>query len=155
MSKEEKGFVTLIRKDHSRVRIDKLIKNGRVEVTREEFEEWPLGSLVSYTNKRGMLKQGGFITGFEENCFLFIAPDFSTQYRAKYDKIDKILVGNVYQVKNDIVSITESDRPVTIFTVTIDGINIYYGRNQPDADRYKYTIKYIACAAWYEKFGNK
>ena len=92
-------------------KIDTIIENGRKEITtKKQLEKFPIGSLISYMNIDDRFRTGGFIIKFATDYFIYITPDFSTKYRARYSHILKMWAGNVYNTKNDIVIIVASSQ---------------------------------------------
>jgi hypothetical protein len=146
----------ILPKHVANVKIYMMTKNGRTEVTnREELEKFPIGSLISYTNKQGDFKQGGYITDYEENHFVFITPDIKTKYRVKYSKVDKMWVGEIDKVSNDIVNLTESKQKKTNYPVKIGDTVVYYAMGQYDQIRFMTTDKYKLMLGWYQYFVEK
>ena len=134
-------------------RIDHLIKIGRKEITtKKELEKFSIGSVVSYMNTRNDFKVGGFIMKFCDEYFIYIMPDFITKIRVRYVNILKMWVGNVYEVKNDIVSIVTTPQEKTNFYVKVNDIFIYYGKRQYDIDRFKNSRKYQNIDNWIKYF---
>lgn len=134
-------------------KIDTIIENGRKEITtKKQLEKFPIGSLISYMNIDNMFRPGGFIIKFSTDYFIYITPDFSTKYRARYSRILKMWAGDVYNTKSDIVSIVTSSQDKTNFPVMIDDIVIYYGKRSFDAKRFTHTAKYKKIVEWYNYF---
>ena len=96
-------------KDVIKIKIKKMIRNGRKEITsKEELEEFPIGSLISRMNNNNVFKPCGFITKFSDDHFIYITPDLSNKYRVRYDTVQKMWVGNPFKCTNDIVSIVKT-----------------------------------------------
>ena len=92
-----------------KTKISNMINNGRQEITtKDQLERFSIGSLISYININNIFKQGGFIIKFFDEFFVYITPDFTTKYRVRYKNILKMFVGDVYSVRNDIVSIVKT-----------------------------------------------
>lgn len=128
-------------------------ENGRKEITtKEELEEFPIGSLISYMNTNNVYKQGGYIIKFAEEYFIYILSDLTQKYRVRYENVQKMWAGDVYVVRNDIVSLVETTQKKTNFPVKMNGIVIYYGKNNFDAKRYMNTEKYKKYMDWIEYF---
>ncbi|AAV50282.1 hypothetical protein [Acanthamoeba castellanii mimivirus] len=131
------------------------LESGRKEITsKKQLEKYAIGSLISYKNTNDEFKQGGFITKFADEYFIYITPDFTTKYRVKYKNVKTMWVGNVYKTKNDLVSLVETPQEPTNFEVTLNGITIYYAKNSFDVRRYKSTEKYKRMNAWCDYFKN-
>ncbi len=62
-------------------------------------------------------------------------------------------IGSVYDVKNDIVSLIPTTKTKTSKPVTIDGIVIYYAKDNYDYNRFVCTTKYKIMEKWYKTFG--
>lgn len=154
MSKSNKSLnIKKMDKASLSAKISNMIEYGRKEITtKEELEEFPIGSLISYMNKNNIFKTGGFIIKFSDEYFIYIMPDFTTKYRVRYKNVLKMWAGDVYSVKNDIVSIVKSLNKKTNFPVKLDNIVIYYGKNNFDVKRFMNTDKYKNMIKWYEFF---
>ena len=130
-----------------------MMDNGRKEITsREELEQFPIGSLISYTNKNNTFRQGGFIIKFANEYFNYITPDFKTKYRVRYVNVEKMWVGDVYKVTKDTISLTATTQTKTNFPVKVNNIIVYYAKNNFDANRYILTNKYETMIKWCEYF---
>jgi hypothetical protein len=134
-------------------KILKLLECGREELTsQKQLEKYNIGSMISYLNTGNIFKMGGFITKFEDESFVFITPDFTKKYRVKYQNVQKMWAGDVYKVKNDVVSIVESEHPPTKYKVTVGNINVYYAKKSIHIKRYVSTDKYKRMINWCEYF---
>lgn len=150
MSKKNKQV-----KSEIKVKISNLINCGRKEITtKTQLEKYPIGSLISYMNKQNIFKTGGYIIKYTEEYYIYVGIDFTTKYRVRYKNINKMWVGNVYEVKNDIVSLTESKNEKTKFKVTINDVDIYYAKNSYNVKRFLNTEKYERMLAWYNYFSH-
>jgi hypothetical protein len=130
-------------------KIDTFVENGRKEITtKKQLEKFPIGSLISYMNIDNVFRSGGFIIKFTPDYFIYITPDFSTKYRARYSHILKMWAGNVYNTQNDIVSIVPASQDKTNFSVVVNDIPIYYAKKSFDAKRFKHTAKYKKIIEW-------
>lgn len=137
-------------------KIETLIEYGRTEITtKEELEEYPIGSIVSYTNKNGIFKSGGFIIKFEDDYFIYITLDYSCKFRVRYKNINKMWVGDIYQVKNDVVSIIPTTNAKTNFKAKIGDVIVYYAKDNFGLKRFKNTQRYRNMVKWYEYFGGE
>src|SRR5262245_40366681 len=104
--KDSKPSKRKIEKARLEGKIVSFIENGRKEITtKKQLEKYPVGSLISYINKANVFKLGGFILKFSDDYFIYIKPDFQTKIRARYKNIKKMWVGDVYKVKNDLISL--------------------------------------------------
>lgn len=140
-------------KDVMKMKIKKMIKNGRKEITtKEELEEYSIGSLISYINNNRIFKLGGFITKFSTEYFIYIVPDLSQKYRVRYKNIQKMWVGEPFKCTNDIVSIIKTKQKKTNYPVKIGDVVIYYAQKKYDQDRFKCTDKYEQYVKWYTYF---
>ena len=134
-------------------RIEVMIENGRHEITtKKQLEKYPIGSLISYLNINNVFRPGGFIIKFTPEYFIYISPDFTTKYRARYNHIQTIWVGSVYHTKNDFVSIVQTSQKKTNFPVIVNDIIIYYGKNTFDIKRFQNTDKYKKIIQWCQYF---
>lgn len=153
MSKTNKSSFKYIQKDVQGAKISNLIKHGRVEVTsKKQLEKYSIGSLISYISKSGRYRPGGFITKFCDDSFIYITPDFSTKFRVYYDFVDKMWVGDVYKVHNDIISFTGTTQKQTKYPVKIGDTVVYYASKSFDMDRFVNTKKYHIMKSWYDYF---
>jgi hypothetical protein len=134
-------------------KIQVLVEKGRKEITtKKQLEKFPVGSLISYINIDNELRTGGFITKFKNDYFIYIAPDFKKKRKGKYERILKMWVGSVYKTKNDIVSITKTDKDKTNFPVKVNHVVVYYARSTIDQKRFQNTAKYKTMILWTEYF---
>lgn len=157
MSKSNKSKLSKpMPKDVLAAKILTLIEHGREEITdKKNLIKFPIGSLISFMSIRGKFYNGGFITDFHNDHFIYILPDYSKKYRAHYKKISTMWVGDVYKVTNDIVSLTKTVQNKSNFPVEVDGIIIYYAARSFDKKRYMNTTKYKNIIQWYNYFINK
>jgi hypothetical protein len=131
----------------------KMLQNGRKEITtRNEMLEYEIGSIVTYMNKKNVLKNGGFLIEINENDFVYVDIDFDKMHTVKFKNILVIWIGSVFEVVDDIVSLVPSQKPSTNFPVTIAGFTIYYAKNNYDVDRFKATSKYNIRIQWCHYF---
>ncbi|BCS83766.1 hypothetical protein QLL95_gp0357 [Cotonvirus japonicus] len=148
------------------VKISNLLEYGRKEITlhnknqilsasKQEFEKFPIGSLVSYMNIKNEFKQGGFIIKFSDDYFIFITLDFKTKYRVKYANVLTLWVGDVYHLSNDLMSLKKTSQNKTNFPVKIGKSIVYYGKNNFDKNRFLNTEKYKRMNDWYNYFNLK
>jgi len=134
-------------------KIKSMIKNGREEITTiDELKKFPIGSLISYMNKSGIYKSGGFIWKITDDNFIYLNLETDQKFRAQIKNVDKMWVGSVYDVKNDIVSLIQSTKNKTSFPVIINDIVVYYAKNSFDFNRYVCTQKYKLMKKWSETF---
>ena len=134
-------------------KISYFIEHGRKEITtKEELEKFPIGSLISYMNHNNDFKCGGFITKFSKDYFIYIISDFSQKYRVRYINVQKMWAGDLYSVSKDLISLTISSQKKTNFPVEVNGVVIYYGKNNFDAKRYINTDKHKILVQWCEYF---
>ena len=134
-------------------RIKSMIENGRKEITtKKELEKYPIGSLISYLNIDNIFRPGGFIIKFTPEYFIYISPDFSTKYRARYSHIQNMWAGSVRQTKNDFVSIIQTSQKKTNFPIIVNDVIIYYGKNTFDIKRFQNTDKYKKIIQWCQYF---
>lgn len=142
-----------LNKDYVKAKISNLIENGRKEITtKEELEQFPIGSLISYMNKNNEFKIAGFITKFSDDYFIYIVPDFTQKYRVRYTNVIKMWVGDVYSVKKDIISFTKTSKNKTDFPVKLNNVILYYAKHNFDKKRYMNTNKYEISCKWIDYF---
>lgn len=141
-------------KDRLYATVSTMKKNGRKEIIKKtQLEKFPIGSMISYITKKGTFRPGGFIIRFEDNAFVYKTKDFGKHsYRVKYAIIDKMWVGDVYKVKNDLVSLVPSTQKKTNFPVEVAGIIVYYAAKNFDIERFKGTNKYQLYQKWCKYF---
>ena len=136
-------------------KIKRLLKNGRQKIsTKEKLDKYSIGSLVSYINKKGIFKSGGYLFKKEDEYFVYLNPDENKKYRVRYDNIKNIIIGDVYSTKNDVVSIIKPKNKKTKYPVKIGNVVIYYAQNNYDKNRFMCTAKYKTIKNWYDIFGN-
>jgi hypothetical protein len=134
-------------------KIHNLVENGRNEITtKKQLEKYPIGSLISFETKSGTFRFGGFITKFSDDSFIYITPDFTKKFRGIYKNIGKMWVGDVYKVKNDLISLAETTQNKTNFGVKVNDIVIFYARSSFDVKRFKNTDKYKRLMVWNDYF---
>lgn len=135
-------------------KITELIDNGRAEITtKDELTKYSIGSLISYMNKNGIFKTAGFLIKVASEYFIYITPDFQQKYRVYFSNVQKMWAGDVYKVKNDIVSIVASKNKATKFKLEINGIVIYYAKDSYSLKRFRNTQKYQRIVKWCDYFG--
>lgn len=141
-------------KDIINAKILMMLENGRIEVTnKEELEKYPIGSLISYININDEYKEGGFITKFRDDYFIYITTDFTNKYRARYKNVKMMIVGDVYKVKRDVISLTKTTQKTkTKFPIIVGGICIRYAQGNFDSKRYMSTDRYKILTQWYDYF---
>ena len=136
-----------------RTKIMCLIDYGREEITtKEQLEKYAIGSLISYINKNNIFKIGGFILKFEDEYFIYITSDFTTKYKVRYTNIQKMWVGDVYKVRNDIISLAKATQEPTNFPVKIGKNIVYYASNSFFIKRFMSTDKFKIMMEWYNYF---
>ncbi|AHA45881.1 hypothetical protein HIRU_S975 [Hirudovirus strain Sangsue] len=146
-----------INKDKAAVasKVSTLLENGRKEIhTKTQLEKYPIGSLVSYFNKKGIFRSGGFIKKFGNDYFIYLTPEFDMSVRVRYKNIDKMFVGSVYETMNDVVSINPAPPKKSKYNVKIGDTIIYYEDNITLIKRFTHTKKYQRIKQWYDTFGN-
>ncbi|BCS83768.1 putative helicase [Cotonvirus japonicus] len=137
-------------------KISILLEYGRKEITtKKQLEKFPIGSIISYLNQQDLYRPGGFITKFADNYFIYVTPDFKTKYRVKYKNVKKMWVGDVYKVKNDVISLSETTQKETNFPVKIGETVIYYASNNFNKTRYMNSKKFKIITTWYDYFIKK
>ena len=137
-------------------KISNLIKHGRTELTSyDELKEYPVGSIISYLNKKNIFKQGGFLTKIDQKYFIYITLDFTTKYRVWFKNIVKIWVGDVHKVNGDYISLVPTSKNKTNFPVKVGDIVVYYASDNFSATRFKNTNKYKIMCKWFETFGEQ
>jgi hypothetical protein len=139
-----------------RAKIKKMIKYGRVEITKkEELEKFPIGlTLISYMNIFGIFKSGGYLYKLADDYFIYIQSITRTKYRVRYKNVDKMWVANVKDVKNDIITLVCTNKKKTKYPVMIGNIIMYYAKDNFDKERFCCTNKYLIMKDWYDQFGH-
>ena len=135
-------------------KIDNFIEYGRKQITtKKQLEQFPIGSLISYTNIDGDFRVGGYIFSFHDDFFIYFTHDFSAKRIGKYRRIVTMWVGDVFSTVNDFVSITPSQQSKTSnFPVIVNDITLYYAKNSFDAKRFKNTDKFKRIQSWCDIF---
>lgn len=129
---------------------------GRKQIkTKEELDNYPIGSAISYLNVNDELRKCGFLVRIEEEYFTFIEPEFKKKFRVRYENIKKMWIGDVYKTTNDIVSITETTQKPTKLPVKVGKIIVYYAIRRQFKIKYKMTDKYARMMKWYKYFNGK
>lgn len=137
------------------LKISTMVENGRKQIsTKEELEEYPIGSLISYMTKGGIFRKAGFLDKLEKESFVYLSADFNSRRRVKYANIKKIWIGTVYETKNDIVSIIPSENKKTKFFAKIGNVVVYYAADSHSVGRFKHTQKYQRMTKWHDLYGN-
>lgn len=133
-------------------KISYLISYCRKELTtRAQLEKFPIGSLISYTNKNGTFKYGGYLVRVKKDWFVFMEPDFTKKVRVRFINIDKMWVGDVFKVVGDKISFKTPDKE-TKHPVYVANHIVFYGGRKEDAIRFMVTQKYKNMIKWYEYF---
>lgn len=137
------------------LKISTMKKNGRKEIkTKEELEEYPKGSLISYMNTSGIYRSAGYIDKFEDESFIYLSSDFKTRYRVRYMYVKKMWVGDVYKTEKDLVSIIPSTNKKTKFFAKVGDVVVYYATDSTMIGRFQNTQKYLRMMKWYERYGD-
>jgi hypothetical protein len=148
--------VRKIEKARLDAKIINYIENGRKEITsKKQLEKYAFGSLISYMTKSDIFKPGGYITKFGDDNFIYITPDLQTKYRVRYENVKKMWVGDVYKVRNDLVTLAKTKQEPTRYKVIFNDVIIFYATSSFDAKRYQCTEKYKRLVAWNEYFNGK
>lgn len=135
-------------------KIKTMIKNGRAEITSmEELSEFPPGSIISYMNTNGIYRSGGFLIKSTDDYFVYLKLDISQKIRVRVRCVDKIWIGNVHNITNDIISLVPTNKPKTSNPVKIGKNIIYYAKDKYDHNRFLCTQKYQIMIKWYNIFG--
>lgn len=127
-----------------------MLSRGRHEVTtRKQLEKYPIGSLISYTDKTGIFKYGGNLCKINKDWFVFKALDFDKKVR--FVNVDKMWVGDVFEVTGDTISFKKPENE-TKYPVTIGKHIVYYGTRLSCSKEFKATQKYERMLQWYDYF---
>ncbi len=111
------------------------------------------GSPISYLNNNGVFKQAGFLVKVTDEYFIYITPDFSQKYRVRFKNVQKMLVGNVHKLNNDLICLTKTKQKKTNFPVELTGIIVYYAQSSFDRTRFINTDRYKRMLDWCNYFG--
>lgn len=95
------------------------VSTRKVITTKTELETYPLGSLVSYTNHKGIFKIAGFTFKYADTYFIYITLDFKTKYRVKYKNVLKMWIRRPDDYSRDLVSYTRTSQKRTKFSVKV------------------------------------
>lgn len=135
-------------------KIKTMIKNGRKEITTlKELKEYPIGTLISYMNTKGVYRTAGCLIKVADTYFIYINMDTDQKWRVRINTVDRMWVGSVFETQNDLISIVPTDKEETSTPVMIGKIPIYYAKNGYDYDRYTCTKKYKYMEKWDKLFG--
>ena len=163
MSKTSKnGKLTKTEKEMSKIRSNKsnskgkianLLYNGRVELTtKEELEEYEIGTMISYMNKLKLFVNGGFVTELGSSYFCYVTLDFKRVKKVNYEDVIKMWVGDVFKMVNDWISLVPTQNSKTNYPIEVAGVVIYYSPNRYNMIRFLTTVKYTRLIQWCEYF---
>jgi hypothetical protein len=139
-------------------KLDKKIKEmtnkGRKEIsTKEELNEYPPGTLISYITITDVFHVGGFLKDKRINNFTFIDKKMGDDaIKVLYSNVKKMYVGSVYECKNDLLKIEKSTKKSTEYPVKVGDIVVYYASDHFDQKRFMNTNKFKNMIKWYETF---
>jgi hypothetical protein len=137
-------------------KIESMIKNGRKEITtKKQLEKFPIGSLISYFNNENIYRSGGYIKKFGDDYFVYLTSDFERNVRVRYKNVSKMFAGNVYETKNDVVSIVPSKAKKSKHFAKIGDTVVLYATTATLVTRYEHTQKYLRMKKWHELFGDE
>lgn len=137
----------------TKVVIASYIKKGRCEITcYQDLKKFKKGHLISYLNIYGELKRAGFLLHVKKDYFVYLGLDLKTKKKVRYQFVDKMYVGDVYQVKNDIISLFPTIKKPTKYPLIVDGIVINYFTSEFAKKMYEYTQKHQILIKWIEIF---
>jgi len=97
---------------------------------------------------------GGFLVKVNDDSLIYFKLITNKKVKVDFQNVKKIWIGNVYNVKNDIVSLIASKKQKTPFPVKVGKIPIYYASDKYDYNRYICTEKYRIMKKWYDMFGS-
>lgn len=133
-------------------KINDLNLYGRKEITtRAELVKFPIGSLISYIDKREIFRYAGYLCRVEQDCFVYITLDFSKKIRVRFVNVDKMWVGNVFKVRGDTINF-KSPVSETKWPVIIGKYKVYYGTSLGNAKNFMASQKYANMVKWHEYF---
>lgn len=136
-------------------KVKTMIKNGRKEITSiDELKKFPLGSMISYINKKGKFKSGGFLWKINDEYFIYLILQTNQKIRVRIKYVEKIWIGNVFTTKNDVVSLIKYSGTKTTRPVIVNNIAVYYAKDSHDYNRYICTNKYKLMKVWSDVFGD-
>ena len=134
-------------------KIKLLMKNGRKQVTTiDKIKKFPIGSLISYMNKNGIFKSGGFLWKVCDDNFIYLVLDSNKKFRVRMKNVDKVWIGSVYDVENDLVSLIPTNKKKTSKPVIIGDVIVYYAKDTYDYNRFVCTNKYKMMEKWFNVF---
>jgi hypothetical protein len=130
------------------------LANGRKEITsKEELDNYQLGSLISYVYKSGAHKIGGFLEKIKDEYFIYRDPYKNENFKVRFAKIDKMWIESPYNTTNDIISMCNTDQPKTKLPVIIGDVIVYYASSHEDRRRFNNTIEAGLMYRWHDLYG--
>jgi hypothetical protein len=130
-------------------KINTMIKNGRTQIkTIGQLKDFKKGSLISYMNTNKIYKSGGFVWKVNDDNFIYLNLDTGQKIRVKIENVEKMWVGSVFAVKNDIVSIVPTPNKKTTKPVMVNDVVVYYAKDSYDYNRYICTSKHKLMKKW-------
>ena len=136
-------------------KIQTMIDHGRERITtKEQLEKYPIGSLISYMTNSGTFKAGGFIIGYADEYFTYVTPDYQSKRRVRYHNVKTMWAGDVYKVRGDLVSITETKEEPTEYPVKIGDVVVHYA-DRPYHCAYTETERFRRMYRWWIWFGTE
>lgn len=111
-----------------------------------DLENFNKGVLISYVTKDGKYRSGGFLTNYDDKYFVLLGgggfgPRISFSVQFKNVKAIYVRKPNKKNVDQPIKP-TETTHYKTEYPVEIDGVVVYYARDNWDKRRFMNTKKY-------------
>jgi hypothetical protein len=150
-NKPNKKYVTetpsTISKDNAlvRIKLKKLLDEGRTEITSDQLNEYPTGSIISYTNGKSFFL-GGTLTWIGEKSFVYRKLDIdpNVKYRVSFKNVEKI-----YIINSPIIPTTHK---VTKYPIKFGSTIVHYCADSFDVKRFMNTDKYLFMKTWFDVY---
>ena len=134
-------------------KIQRLIDAGRAEIeTKEQLENFPMGSLVSYVTKEGLYRSGGFLRTIQDEYFCLQGGQVgnSISFPVQFKNIKSMYVGN--SAVRHFPEPVETDKKETKWPSYVGDIVVNYARDKWNRERYESTLKYKYWVEQFEKY---
>lgn len=136
-------------------KVQELIDKGRVLITtKEELENFPKGSVVSYITKEGKYRSGGFLTSIQPDYFTLhggtkFAP---VSFCVQFSNVKEMYVGKVDRSRKitKIVPVPITQE-ITNYPVFVGDIVVKYEKDKWKQNRFMQSKKYKAMVEFYNQ----
>ena len=131
-------------------KIKRLLQAGRAEIeTREQLENFPLGSLVAYVTKEGLYRSGGFLRTIQDEYFALQGGQINNpiSFPVQFKNVKAMYVGNSAVIHfPDPVETTKKE---TKYPSYVGDIVVNYARDKWNRERFEKTKKF---QYWIEEY---